>query len=227
MSSYLLDTTLATVSSAFYKSRSPSPTGLPEMTIQAIKDLDVYLAGKDESALKELFGTAEMFAANIGYQRDRIIHFRETGDKDFNWWPDYAKDGTLTLDRTVMGENLKKQGGGLKYDSDSNRVYGVIVPKRYSDGKKRLALYETSIGMPSSISVSIRGLREALEENEIVLIRVFDEAMLVDKRYFLLYDDGGSEFWHALDVMGEGRFIALEPKAVAIREAARKTLGVQ
>jgi hypothetical protein len=92
---------------------STTTNKLPELVVQAIKDLDLYLAGKDEASLQEMFATREMFAANVRYERDRIIHYQETGDKNFNWFPDYAKDGTLTLDATVMGENLKKQGGGL------------------------------------------------------------------------------------------------------------------
>ncbi len=206
--------------------KSIPETSAPTFEMESIRELDVFLAGKDEPALQDFFGVGSMLAANIQYETDRILHFQRTGNSEFPWGP-YMKDGTTTYDTSIMGNRLRPQGGGFAYLSDPSVVYGIIVPKTYTDGKALLFKFETSVGLPSTIAVAVKSLNDALFENEQILIKVLNEALHADKNYYLHYNDTTSKYWVAIDAMYYKRFMPLRPRADAIRESARAFLGVR
>jgi hypothetical protein len=203
------------------------PPPKSEIEIEAIRDIDSFIAGKTEADLGQLFGVDAMLQANITYQTDRLIHYQKTGQAHLQLYPDYVKDGGLSMDVSIMGD-IRQQGGGLRWDYGDNpyRVFCVILPRVYLDGKTRVLTHETSIGSPRTVAEALRSMHEALEKNEQILNQVLNEAMHLEPNHFLQYHDENSKYWHAIDPMYYKRFIALKPKADAVREAARRELKI-
>ncbi len=195
------------------------------LRLDAIQRVDDFLAGKDEPELKMFFGVEELLEINIKYETDRLKHFIATGAKEFPVGP-YMGDGTATVNLGLPGTQAYPVGGTTQLDTNPRMVHLAIVPKAYSDGRGLIFTYQTRIGMPQEMIGPLKQLTTVLDENVNTLIDVMNDALHTDQNYYLMRETGLPKYRFTIDQLYYKRFKPLKPQADAVRESARRVLGI-
>jgi len=191
-----------------------------------IREVDQFIVGRDEMALRQVFGFPYMLDINIQLNTEAIRHVRSGTPFDFQ----HYQKGREMIGDTALAEGHTHSAGGLfGYDpSFGTRVLLLVLPTEYSAGKKQLLKFETSSELPNSIIKAVTELDAAASENAKKLLYVLDDALRKDPNYYLLHDDlGSTQFVHQIDHRWNMAFIPLRPKADDIRMAIRQFLRVQ
>lgn len=199
------------------------------LTIQMeeIKDLDQFFVRNDELELAKQFGFVAMKERNILMVRDRIIAFRKTGDKyNFDVTPYQFKGGEVLLETSELKTNRISQGGVGVGPLPADRVFLIMLPSEYVEGRRKLSQYEKSPELPTAIVTAVKDFDLAVERNASILRGVLDDALKENPDNFLFHDDAGSAYWLRIDALYREKFILLSPKADAVRTAIRQFLGV-
>lgn len=208
----------------------PVPPKRPTVTaaqVEEIRQLDLFLVRHDDQELEKQFGFDAMMSRNIQMVRDRTIAFRKTGDKyNFNIIP-YQFDGGQML-MSANDLNVRRTGpGGVATDAlPADRVFVIMLPKEFIDGRAKLSEFERSPELPDSIISTVRDFNAAVYQNAEILRTVLDAALQEDPNNFLLHDEVGSFYWLRIDALYREERIHLDSKADAVRNAIRKFLGV-
>jgi hypothetical protein len=206
-----------------------SQMGRPRMSaaqMQEIKQVDEFIAGRDENDLRQEFGLPEMKETNIQMIATIVGHSKK-GER-FDPSPYFAgKDVYLRID--LAEGHIRHYGGSIVYDyPDANRVYLLLQPAQYSLGMKKLLKFETSSELPAPIIKAVKDFHDAVSKNTDKLVNVLNDAIKKDPDYYLRYNDFSSPaYFHQLDNMWFDGFIQLRPKADKIRDAIRQFLGVK
>lgn len=163
---------------------------------------------------------------NISMVKDRIIAFRRTGDKfKFDVTPYQFDGGQMLLETKELRANRISLGGGAVGPLPADRVFLIMLPKEYVEGRTRLSQFEKSPELPARIIAGVKEFDAAVEQNAQILRSVLDDALKENPDNFLLHDDSGSPYWLRIDGLYREKFIPLSPKADAIRTAIRQLLG--
>lgn len=194
--------------------------------MKEIKELDQFIVGRDEMALRQEFGFPLVMEKNIRMNITIVSHFKRGTPREI------AKNliGHETIVDSELAEgHIRRFGGGFLQDQpDGTRVYMLMLPEEYSSGKKQLLKFETSSELPTPIIKAVKNFDDVVYKNADKLLHVLNDALKRDSDYYLRYDDPSSPtYFHQLDAMWLDNFIQLRPEADKIREEIRKFLGVQ
>lgn len=194
--------------------------------MEEIKELDQFIVGRDEMALRQAFGFPLMMEKNIHMNITIVSHFRKGTPREI------AKNligHEFILDSELAEGHVRRFGGGFLQDQpDGTRVYMLMLPEEYSSGKKQLLKFETSSELPTPIIKAVKNFDDIVYKNADKLLHVLNDELKKDPDYYLRYDDPSSPtYFHQLDAMWLDNFIQLRPEADKIRDEIRKFLGVQ
>ena len=89
-----------------------------------------------------------------------------------------------------------------------------------------MSQFQTSVGLPQEMEQPLKDFIAVLDGNVNALIAVLNEALQADQNYYLMRTQGKPKFRFLLDSMCYGRLQPLKPRADAVMESARKTLGL-
>src|SRR5258708_2995807 len=127
--------------------------------MEAIKEVDNFINGRSEGALREAFGFQSMMNRNIQMVRDSIISYK-TGRSDFNYYRYHFPEGTAL----VTGEHgeVQRRGGALQLTLQPNQVSFIYAPREFMEGQEILRRFETSSQLPSSIIAQVKDFDTAV-----------------------------------------------------------------
>jgi hypothetical protein len=209
--------------------RNLSRIGQPNVSsaqMDEIREVDQFIVGRDEMALRQAFGFPSMLDINLQLNTEAIRHVKNGTPLDFQR---YQNGREMITDIALAGGHLHPNGGMSGLDNWlGTRVLILVLPTEYSAGKKQLLRFETSSELPDSVIKAVKELDDAVFENAKNLLFILDDALRKDPSYYLLHDDLGSpQFVHQIDHTWNMKFIPLRPKADNIRMAIRQFLLVQ
>ena len=191
-----------------------------------IREVDQFIVGRDEMALRQVFGFPSMLEINIQLNTEAIRHVKNGTPFNFQR---YQNGREMMGDIALAEGHLHPAGGLLGLDNWlGTRVLLLVLPTEYSTGKKQLLKFETSSELPNSVIQAVNELDAAVSENAKKLLYTLDDAIRKNPNFYLLHDDlGSTEFVHQIDHTWNTEFIPLRPKADNIRIAIRQFLHVQ
>jgi len=209
--------------------RRLSELGRPKISdaqLEAIKEVEQFVVGKDEVGLRREFAYPLMQSLNIEMVRDCLIYFKRTGSRSCNYSPYFT--GEVLMDKELGRGAVGLYGGAIVYSLNPEHIGILMLPKEYVERKKVLKRFETSTQLPTSIIDAVQELDQATEENTNNLLRVLHDAANENADYFLHYDDFASpSYFHQVDSLWLSSFVQLRPKADKIKNAIRQFLGVK
>jgi len=187
---------------------------------EMLAKIDDFINEPDEGALREKFGFGEMLSINVSLMRDDLL------GNNSPWLADYVKTHEAMMLSDLGGTSKVIQRGdrGPLVEGDGKTIFAITLPLTYSENTRQLLTYSSSSLAPKLIAEQIKELEHTVEMNAELLIRVEDEALKKDRRYFTEHDNPQSQFFHAIDNMYYGKFTSIKPKADRITAAIRKYL---
>ncbi len=188
---------------------------------EALREVELFFGGLDESSLRDLFAFPTMLQTNIRMVTDSIIAYRKTGKREFDVRP-YSDGGQMLLDSTLAGAGrVQRRGGGFTYDVDPNELGLIILPRKYVESKNILTSLENSSRLPLSVISELKEFDTAITENANLLLHVLHDCLLDSPDYYLRRLDVRSPYYGVIDGLYFDRFIQLKPKADKIRDSIR------
>jgi hypothetical protein len=197
------------------------PVPLPDSEVEQIKQLDAIFAGRDENALRILFGYGDMVSINIEVNKQRLIEYQRTGSTLFSYDP-YIKGGVLYGD--FSWAKLVKQNYGAMLILDIKTVPLLVLPAEYNANKDRLLQFENSSFLPIAVIAAVKTFDKALEDNTNLLMKVLNAALVEDHNLFLKHDDLNTPYFRAIEGKYWPQFYLLRPIADNIRDSTRDAL---
>ncbi|HET6930159.1 MAG TPA: carboxypeptidase regulatory-like domain-containing protein [Candidatus Acidoferrum sp.] len=209
--------------------RNLSRMGQPNLSsaqMDEIREVDQFIVGRDEMALRQVFGFPSMLDINIRLNTEAIRHVNNGTPFDFQR---YQNGREMMVDTALAGDHIHPAGGLMGLDNSfGTRVLVLVLPTEYSTGKKQLLKFETSSELPHSVIQAVNEFDAAVSQNAEKLLHILDEALRKDPNYYLRHDELDSiEFVHQIDHTWNVEFIPLRPKADNIRMAIRQFLHVE
>jgi hypothetical protein len=209
--------------------RNLSRMGQPSVSsaqMDEIREVDRFIVGRDEMALRQVFGFPSMLDINIQLNAEAIRHAKNGTPFDFQR---YQNGREMMGDSALAEGHMHPAGGLLGLDNwFGTRVLLLVLPTEYSTEKKELLKFETSSELPNSVIKAVKDLDDAVSENAKKLLYTLDDALRKDTNYYLRHDDLGSQqYSRQIDRTWNREFIPLRPKADNIRMAIRQFLHVQ
>jgi len=209
--------------------RNTSRSGRPTVSgaqMEAIKELDQFIVGRDEMVLRQAFGFPLMMEKNIRMNITIVSHFKRGTPREIT--KNLIGHETL-IDSELAEGHIRRYGGAFVQDQpDGTRVYMLMLPDEYTSGKKQLLKFETSSELPAPIIKEVKNFEDVVYKNADKLLHVLNDALKKDPDYYLRYDDpSSSTYFHQLDAMWLDNFIQLRPEADKIKNAVRQFLGVR
>lgn len=199
-------------------------------TPEAIKELDAFIVGRDEAALRQAFGFEEMFDTNVRMNIEVARHFRGSGKEPLSTGR-YTAGKQMIVDTEIAKGHLQRYGGNGFLDCFANydgTICLLVLPAAYSSGKEKLLKFETSSELPSPVIDGVKNFDNVVSKNASSLLHFLNDAMKKNPDYYLRYDDDSSpEFFHTLHHLWLQNFVDLRPEADKITQAIRHYLNLQ
>lgn len=205
--------------------RNLALTGRPTISavqMEAIKEVNQFIAEPDEMSLRKEFGFPEMMDTNIRAIINNLKRYKRTGVNSHYPMP----SGDTLIDSRFAKGHIQRKGGGFQMEVDDTTVYFVMLPKDYVSSKARLVKMTNSVELPSVIVKSLKTFDSAIQQNATHLIEVLSAAMDKDQNLYLEYDNPNSPMVHELDALYLDTFVQLRPEADKVRDAIRNYLHV-
>ncbi|HMF76620.1 MAG TPA: hypothetical protein VK604_13250, partial [Bryobacteraceae bacterium] len=177
---------------------------------------------EDESELRQAFGFPAMLEINVAMATDKIRYLQQHGGTAFDLTPYLRGGAQMLFDSSIASDSLHRQGGGFVLKPDPTKVQLIVLPARYSEGEKTLSNFEKSVGLPTNVTAAVGSFNSAVQGNANALLKALNKALQMDKRYYLLYGDSKSPYFHAIDQIYFDSCVQLQPKAAAVLRAVRK-----
>lgn len=206
--------------------RNLARTGRPQISatqMEAIRELDQFIVGRDEMDLRQAFGFPLMMEKNIRMNITIVSHLKRGTPREIT--KNLIGHETI-VDSELAEGRIRRWGGSFLIDQfDGTRVYALMLPEEYSSGKKQLLKFETSSELPAPAIKAVKNFDDVVYKNADKLLHVLNDALRKDPDYYLRYDDPSSPiYFHQLDAMWLDNFIQLRPEADKIRDAIRQFL---
>ncbi len=186
----------------------------PEAIAREAEVLNQLLGGKDEYALRELFGLRHMVEINIAYNTERILAQRKGGqdtavvENYFDLYPQGLYDRSKG--------HPEPSTGRLIQSIDPHAVNNLFFPKEYSDNQAKLIKFENSGALPQPLADAVRNFDRTLQDIISGLLDTLDDAFQGHPDYFIHHNDSSSKDARSIDEMTIDAFIPLKPRADAI-----------
>jgi hypothetical protein len=200
--------------------------GRPQISsaqITAMKEVEVFIGQPDEMSLRTEFGFPEMMNTNIRTSINNLQRYKLTGVLSNYEFP----NGQKLVDGKLAKGHIQRKGGAFQMELDALTIYSIVLPSDYVSSKARLVRMTNSTELPGPVISSLKHFDSVIQQNANHLIEVLSASMDKDQNLFLDYDNLNSPLVHKLDALYLDTFISLRPEADKVRDAVRKSLGVE
>ena len=211
---------VVTLDRAFPLPRTP----MGELQVKELREVDEFIARKDEWGLREMFDFPDIFEYNAKLVRKQIypstISSSESAQIDA-----FFQGGNAVVD--IKHVDMRIQGHSIFATIHPGKIALINTSAKYERSRSLLLHYIASPELPQSVVDALKEFNVVIQVNTNLITDSLNDSWALDRDSVLSNDDSASKWFGSASGAYWRRFTNLKPAAEKVNHAIRDALGAQ